>query len=131
MLDASGSIKGKGISIDQPGMMQSSLEQHNEVIRDQAQEIKSLKGQLNSYEEQCKELEADSRQRLMEKDEVIKSLQEGLALKSELIDHLKENHAKELAARDEKYNSLFKAFEGFGSIVKSAILQLAGSSLFL
>ena len=112
-------------------MMRSTLEQHNEVIRDQAQEIKSLKGQFDSYEKQFKEFEADLRQRLMEKDEVIKSLREGLTLKSELIDRLKEDHAKELAARDEKYNSLFKAFEGFGSIVKSAILQLAGSSLFL
>ena len=53
-----------------------------------------------------------------------------MALKSELIDRLKTDHAKELAARDEKYNSLLKAFEGFGSIVKSAILQLAGLSLF-
>ena len=131
MLDASGSIKGKGISIDQPEVMQSPLERHNEVIRDQAQEIKSLKGQLDSCEEQFKELEADMRQRLMEKDEVIRSLREGLTLKSELIDRLKGDHAKELAARDEKYNSLFKAFEGFGSIVKSAILQLSGSSLFL
>ena len=111
--------------------MQSPLEQHNEVIRDQDQEIKSLKGQLDSCEEQFKELEADMQQRLMEKDEVIRSLWEGLTLKSELIDRLKGDHAKELAARDEKYNSLFKAFEGFGSIVKSAILQLAGSSLFL
>ena len=128
MLDASGSIKGKGISIDQPEVMQPPLERHNEVIRDQAQEIKSLKGQLDSCEEQFKELEADMQQRLMEKDEVIRSLRQGLALKSELIDRLKGDHAKELAARDEKYNSLFKAFEGFGSIVESAILQLAGSS---
>ena len=128
MLDASGSIKGKGISIDHPEMMQSRLEQHNEVIRDQDQEIKSLKGQLDSCEEQFKELEADMQQRLMEKDEVIRSLREGLTLKSELIDRLKGDHAKELAARDEKYNSLFKAFEGFGSMVKSSILQLAGSS---
>ena len=64
----------------------------------------------------------------MEKDEVIKSLREGLALKTELIDRLKGDHAKELAARDEKYNSLLKAFEGFGSMVKSAVLQLAGWS---
>ena len=99
MLDASGSIKGKGISIDHPEMMQSRLEQHNEVIRDQDQQIKSLKGQLDSCEEQFKELEADMQQRLMEKD-----------------------------ARDEKYNSLLKAFEGFGSMVKSAVLQLAGWS---
>ena len=67
----------------------------------------------------------------MEKDEVIKSLQEGLNLKSELIDRLKGDHARELVARDEKYNTLLKAFEGFGSVVKSTILQLAGISLIL
>ena len=110
--------------------MQSPLERHNEVIGDQAQEIKSLKGQLDSCEQQFKELEADMRQRLMEKDEVIKSLREGLTLKSELIDRLKEDRAKELATRDEKNNSLFKAFEGFGSIVKSTVPQLAGLFLF-
>ena len=48
-----------GISIDQPEVMQSPLERHNEVIR---------------------------------------SLREGLTLKSELIDRLKGDHAKELAA---------------------------------
>ena len=99
MLDASGSIKGKGISIDHPEVMRSPLEQHNEVIKDQDQEIKSLKGQLDSCEEQFKEFEADMRQRLMEKDEVIKSLREGLTLKSGLIDRLKEDHAKELAVQ--------------------------------
>ena len=129
LLDASGSIKGKGLSIDQPEMTQSTPEQHNMIIRDQAQEIRSLKCQLDSCEEQFKGLEADSQQRLMEKDEMIKSLREGMALKSELIDRLKADHAKELATRDEKYNSLFKAFESFGSIVKSSVLQLAGSYL--
>ena len=119
------------MSLDKPEMMQSALEQHSEIIRNQAQEIKVLKGQLDSCEEQFKELEADSKQRLMEKDEVIKSLQEGLNLKSELIDRLKGDHARELVARDEKYNTLLKAFEGFGSVVKSAILQLAGISLIL
>ena len=124
-------MKGKGTSLGQPDIMRSALEQHNEIIRSQAQEIKVLKGHLDSCEEQFKELEADSGQRLMEKDEVIKSLREGLILKSELIDRLKGDHARELATRDEKYNSLLKAFEGFGSVVKSAILQLAGSSLVL
>ena len=128
LLDAAGSTKGKGISTDQPEMMQSVQEQHNIIIRDQAQEIRSLKHQLDSCEEQFRELETDSQQRLMEKDEIIKSLREGTALKSELIDRLKADHAKELAVRDEKYNSLFKAFEGFGSIVRSSVLQLAGLS---
>ena len=114
--------------MDQPETMRSGLEQHNVIIRDQAEEIRSLKGQLDSCEEQFKELEAGSQQRLMEKDEIIKSLREGTALKSELIDRLKADHAKELSMRDEKYNSLLKAFEGFGSIVKSSILQLAGLS---
>lgn len=128
LLDATGPAKGKGLSIDQPEMMQSAQEQHNMIIRDQAQEIRSLKCQLDSCEEQFKGLEADSQQRLMEKDEIIKSLREGMAIKSELFDRLKTDHARELAARDEKYNSLFKAFEGFGSIVRSSVLQLAGLS---
>ena len=98
LLDASGSTKGKGISTDQLEMMQFSQEQYNMIIKDQAQEIRSLKCQLDSYEEQFKELEADSRQRLMEKDEIIKSLREGMAHKSELIDRLKIDHAKVLAA---------------------------------
>jgi len=126
LLGASDSTKGKGISLDQPEVTRSFFEQRDEAIRGQAQEIKVLKGQLDSCEEQFRELEADSKQRLMEKDEVIKSLRDSLAIKSELLDRLKGDHTRELAARDEKYNSLLKAFEGFGSAVKSATLQLAG-----
>ena len=118
-------MKVKGISLDKPEVTRSALGHHSDIIKNQAQEMKILKDQLDSCKEQFKELEADSKQRLMEKDEVIKSSREGLNLKSELLDQLKGDHAMELAARDEKYNSLLKAFEGFGSVVKSAILQLA------
>jgi len=129
LLESSVLAKGKGLSLDQAEIMRSVLEPSNETVQGQAQEIRMLKDQLDSCEEQFKELEAGSKQRLMEKDDVIKSLRDGLAIKSELLDRLKGDHARELAARDEKYNSLLKAFEGFGSAVKAATLQLAGSSL--
>ena len=122
-------MKAKGISLDKPEVTRSALGHHSDIIKNQAQEIQILKDQLDSCEEKFKELEADSKQRLMEKDELIKSLREGLNLKSELLDRLKGDHARELTARDEKYNLLLKPFEGFGSAVKSAILQLAGTSL--
>ena len=62
LLDASGPTKGKGISLDQPETMRTAFEQHNEIIRSQAQEIKALKNHLDSCEEQFKELETDSKQ---------------------------------------------------------------------
>ena len=111
------------MSSNRQELIQLALGQHDETIKGQAQEIEVLRGQLDSCEEQFQELEKDSAQRLTEKEDIIRSLRGELQLKSGLIEQLK----GELSTRDEKYNSLLKAFENFGSLVKASILQLAGT----
>ena len=85
-----------------------------------------LAWELDSCEDQYRELEAESASRLTKKDNVINSLQADLELKWLMLDQLKEQHVKELATRDEKIRTLIKASELAGSFVRAMIQELVG-----